>query len=100
MYRWTDNVRWMGLTHDAPSCTCVSGDDCTSCRASFTWLDGSPVTNSDGDIIFHSWGNNKPSSGSGCVRVNFDGVWRDIECSNTKRYICERGTTYVLVTHA
>jgi hypothetical protein len=50
----------------------------------FEWVDGTPVE-------YDGWLNNQPDSvGQGCMQF-WNGAWDDLQCGNTRAYICEGG---------
>ena len=74
---------WIGLYRHADYCTCSSIDDCDTCRASWSWSDGTPMS-------WWNWLPQEPGAAT-CGRLSVDG-WAEYDCEANYRLICERGT--------
>ena len=83
---------WIGLTASSSTCKrCPDNQPCDACRATWTWLDCSPMT----DIAVDMWHPNDPDGGTGCVRImKNSGKWADYRCENKLRFICEQGESW------
>ena len=80
---------WIGLfkpSDTATRCRCTSeGSACEACRATWTWIDGTPMT------WWGAWASRRPdSTGDQCVRITYT-YWADYRCGYKFKYICERG---------
>ena len=75
---------WIGLNRDTTVCTCsqVSDEDCETCRATWSWTDGT-------EMSWWRWQPREPGTSS-CGRLSVTG-WAEIACERQYRFICERG---------
>ena len=62
---------WIGLYKSAPAAT----DNCY-------WLDGNPS-------VYRNWANGEPNAPDLCIRMVSGGLFRDISCDQSYRYVCK-----------
>ena len=82
--------RWIGLVLPAnvADCGCAdpSSSECAACRSSWTWLDGSSISE-------HRFTGNEPGRGERCGRMEQSGSWAGApNCNRTFKAICKKGT--------
>ena len=82
---------WIGLHRSSAVCSCSQAMvvDCTACRASWSWTDGTAMS-------WWNWVPREPGT-SQCGRLVADG-WAEYACDSSYRFICERGT-YIFLVH-
>ena len=78
---------WIGLEKEGPN----RDENKTKRREGWTWMDGTVY-------IWMNWedktGKPEPSGEDGCVRMLYNGKWKDIDRVENYRYLCEKGITF------
>ena len=76
---------WIGLRRTSGDCTCdgTPTEDCESCRASWSWSDGTTMS-------WWNWLEEEPDGSGDCGRLTEHG-WAEEPCSQSHRFICVRG---------
>ena len=84
---WSYRDRWIGFV-TSQGCTCsssFSSDVCDACRATWTWLDGSPVN-------IERFKDNEPSGYNEiCALFRYKGDWSGYPCSKQLKSVCKKG---------
>ena len=86
---------WIGMTGpvDCNLCSSSYTQACDECRALWSWMDGTAMTDANGDLIYSNWRSSEPNSDTGCLKINYyTGEWRDQTCTTGEPFICERGS--------
>ena len=86
---------------DCNLCSTAQTQACDECRALWSWMDGTAMTDANGDLIYSNWRSSEPNSDTGCLKINYlDGEWRDQTCTTGEPFICERGLRRISVPGA
>ena len=95
---------WIGLCREEnDDCSyCSSGQQnssCLACRQQWTWTDGSPMLNDNGNLLYNKWGEREPTSTPNmqCARLyNTEGKkWYDTTCSQGFDFFCKKGRKFM-----
>ena len=84
---------WIGSTGPVDCDLCpTSVQNCDACRALWSWMDGTAMTDANGDLIYSNWKSTEPNSDTGCMRIDYyTGQWRDQTCTTAEPFICKKG---------
>ena len=100
---------WIGLTLDGSStcnsCSFISSPtsvihaECLACRARWSWLDASPITQ-NGRLLVDKWRYDEPTGGQTCARLSttrdVSGQWFDVGCDERFGLICKKGEFLII----
>ena len=82
---------WIGLQKQTSlrcGCDGVTADECESCRATWSWYDGTPMN-------WWLWMDGEPDIYGNCGRLGPES-WAENACNIGLKYICERGSNSAL----
>ena len=80
--------RWIGFRNTISACGC-GNDDCTACRAQWSWTDGSSKDN------YTNWQGSNPQSGEIYALLEQKSVWHGFSSTATLKFICKTREYYV-----
>ena len=84
---YTESDYYVGLYRTTTACSCrgYSHTTCDTCRASWSWYDGSAMN-------WWNWQDEEPNEFA-CGRISREG-WAENECTEELKYICQRGKIF------